>query len=326
MRLDLTLLGGFEARSPSGAAVTLHTKKAQALLAYCAVHPDQPQSREKLATLLWGDRETDHARNSLRQTLFILRAALPPGVVHVEGDTIAVDSRIVRVDVVEFLQSAVSGTPARLEHADGLYKGDFLDGFVVSAETFEEWLCAERERLRDIAMDVWNRLFRHQRRVGRTDAAIQTGRRLLTCDPGQESAHRALISLLMEHGRRGEAVRQYQACANALRSDFGIEPEPETQELYRQIVSGGPLAEAWPLTNRRDATDGGPSRHRALRGIRGQTVQEHYTWLLRALRAQDQARQLKEQSRQTRAQLHQHLAASRTLMAGEGRAVADAVP
>ena len=42
--LHLTLLGGFQARLASGQALSLPTKKAQALLAYLALPPGQNPS------------------------------------------------------------------------------------------------------------------------------------------------------------------------------------------------------------------------------------------------------------------------------------------
>jgi DNA-binding SARP family transcriptional activator len=75
--LTLALLGGFRASLASGAPVAIPSKKAQALLAYLAAPPGQAHSREKLATLLWGDSGEEQARHSLRQTLFALRRALP---------------------------------------------------------------------------------------------------------------------------------------------------------------------------------------------------------------------------------------------------------
>jgi len=39
--LTLRLFGGFEAALPSGALISLPTKKAQALFAYCALRPGQ---------------------------------------------------------------------------------------------------------------------------------------------------------------------------------------------------------------------------------------------------------------------------------------------
>ena len=73
--LKLTLLGGFEARSASGAPLVLRQKKAQLLLAYLALHPGEAQARERLAALLWSDRGDEQARSSLRQALTALRKA-----------------------------------------------------------------------------------------------------------------------------------------------------------------------------------------------------------------------------------------------------------
>jgi DNA-binding SARP family transcriptional activator len=52
--LHLALLGGFAARLASGDTLALPAKKAQALLAYLALRPDEPHRRDSLAALLWG--------------------------------------------------------------------------------------------------------------------------------------------------------------------------------------------------------------------------------------------------------------------------------
>src|SRR5688572_12331169 len=109
MAFQLTLLGGFQARRDGGDAVTLPTRKAQALLAYLAVPAGRAHPRDKLATLLWGESPEDQARNSLRQALFALRKALPSGAVRVGGETIALDPAQVEVDVAVFEQHAAAG-------------------------------------------------------------------------------------------------------------------------------------------------------------------------------------------------------------------------
>ena len=76
--LVLHLLGGFEASLNSGSPVTLTTKTGQAMLAYLALTPERRHSRDKLAALLWEDRPDQQARTSLRQTLAVLRKAIPP--------------------------------------------------------------------------------------------------------------------------------------------------------------------------------------------------------------------------------------------------------
>ncbi|HEV8673535.1 MAG TPA: winged helix-turn-helix domain-containing protein, partial [Methylomirabilota bacterium] len=138
--LQLTLLGGFQARIGSGPGLSLPTRKAQALLAYLALPAGRAHPRDKLATLLWGDTPEGPARNSLRQALFALRRALPAGGVRVEGDAVALDPAAVEVDVAAFERGIAEGTPAALEAAVPLYRGDLLAGLSVEGTGgFEEW-------------------------------------------------------------------------------------------------------------------------------------------------------------------------------------------
>src|SRR5207249_4722238 len=152
------LLGTVEARLDAGSAVSFGRKKAEALLAYLALHPGQRQPRDKLATLLWGDTSDERARHSLRQALVTLRQALPreaAASLVEEGDTVGVNPATVEVDVALFV-------------------------------------------------------------------------RLLGLDPAQEAVHRTLMRLYTRQGRRGAALRQYQACVGVLERELGLEPEVET--------------------------------------------------------------------------------------------------
>jgi len=255
--LRLILLGGFEATLPSGRRVPLPSKKAQALIAYCALRPGC-HSRETLATLLWGNTDDDRARNSLRQTLFVLRTALPgtlSGVLRIDADSIGVDPAATDVDVPAFERLAAEETPHALERAAALYRGDLLEGFDVKEEAFEQWLIQERERLRDLAIEVLARLFRQQCADAGGEPAIRTARRLLALDPLQEIAHRALMRLLAQTGRREAALRQYEVCADLLRCELRLEPEPETEQLHQEILRGAVPALAPPLLPRESHGD-----------------------------------------------------------------------
>src|SRR6185503_3614725 len=59
---------------------------------------------------------------------------------------------------------------------------------------------------------------------------------LLALDPLQEPVHRTLMRLHAGLGQRGAALRQYQHCVSALRSELGVEPEEETRQLYQEIL------------------------------------------------------------------------------------------
>src|SRR5712691_554308 len=236
--LRICLLGEFEVRVDARLVSLRPPKKAVGLLAYLAARPGQAFSRGKLADLLWSDRLPDEARHSLRQTLLTLRrslAEISPPLVRAEGDTLALDAAAVDVDVVAFQRLAAEGSYHSLEMAAGLYRGEFLEGLYVDEAVFQEWVVAERERLRETAMDALARLLQLQRGSEGAEPAIQTALRLLRLDRTQEVVHRTLIRLYARQGRRAEALRQYRTCVDVLRRELGVEPEPATVRLYREM-------------------------------------------------------------------------------------------
>jgi len=248
-RLSLKLLGGFQSRLGDGPALILPTKKVQGLLAYLSLPPGHAHPRDKLATLLWGGMRDEQARNSLRQALFALRKALAatePPALRPDRDLVALDPGALDVDVVEFERQVATGTSDALERAAALYDGDLLEGLVLDEPPFEEWLRAERERLRELALEAVAQLLVLQRRAGEAEGAVKTALRLLALDPLQEAVHRTLMRLYAQLGRRGAALRQYQACVGVLQRELSVEPEAETKELYRELLrqrSGRPLPE-----------------------------------------------------------------------------------
>ena len=237
--LTLRLFGGFEGRLSTGLPLTLPTRKARALLAYLALRPGQPHPRDTVAALLWGDKEAEQARHSLRQAISSIRKTLShasPRCLFLEGDAITLAPAAVEVDAVLFERLVNDGSPPALERATTLYSGHFLEGLDVKEEMFEEWLMTERERLRELALEALARLLSHQLKNDLDEAAIQTGLRLLGLDPLQEAVHQILMRLYFKSGRRGAALIQYQRCVEVLQRELGVEPEPETKQLYQDIL------------------------------------------------------------------------------------------
>ncbi|MBT9385345.1 hypothetical protein KM176_15845 [Pseudooceanicola sp. CBS1P-1] len=121
-RLVLHLSGPFLAEH-DGAPLEGLGRRAQGLLAYLACQPGLRAERGLLADLLWSDRGAAQARASLRQELSALRRRL--------GDGIGADRQGIWL-------AADTTEVARGE-------GDFLSGFDLPSEGFEDWLRAQRQ-------------------------------------------------------------------------------------------------------------------------------------------------------------------------------------
>src|SRR5262252_3548625 len=214
-RLELMLLGGFQARLAPGRPLSLPTRKAKALLAYLALPAGRSHARDKLAALLWGDVPEAQSRGSLRKALFWLRQALGDAVT-ADTETVELKASAVGIDVGQFERRVADGSVTALAEAADLYQGDLLAGLTLHESPFEEWLGGERARLRELWINALVRLLAHQRHAGQTDGAILTAVKLIAADPLQEPVHRTLMQLYIQAGRRGAALRQYQSCLTFL--------------------------------------------------------------------------------------------------------------
>jgi len=236
--LDIALFGGLAARLPSGAPLALPSKKSSLLLAYLAMRPDGQATREQAIALLWSDRAEAQARASMRQELVALRkclGGLDPCPLQIEGERLSLDPGSISVDAVEFARLCRAGSVAELEAALALYRGEFLAGAQVRDPAAEEWLRAERARLRDLLLHAFESLLAHHAGTGAVAPAMDIGCRLLAEDPLREDAHRAMMALLAAAGRRGQALRQYESCRDLIQRELKVELEPRTSRLAQRI-------------------------------------------------------------------------------------------
>jgi DNA-binding SARP family transcriptional activator/TolB-like protein len=215
-------------------------KKARALLAFLAAQLGQPVTRERLADLLWPYQGSEQARHSLRNCLLELRKALGRGSdVHLVADFANCKIQGAIVDVEHFERLSRSQHRSDLQVAAELYRGELLADFDINSEPFQEWLAAERDRTLALICDILHRLSALEDAVGEYEAAIQSGRRLVTLDPLSEFGQRALMRAYARAGRRGEALRQYKTCAETLKRELGVAPDIETQLLANDISRSG---------------------------------------------------------------------------------------
>ena len=151
------------------------------------------------------------------------------------GDSVLLAPAVLDVDVDRFEHLIGSSKPTDLEAADILYQGELLEGFELHSSELQRWIRAERERLREKALEGLTKLLAHTADDGGIERGIRIATRLLLLDPLRESVQRTLMELYCKQGRHAAALHQYRVCAELLAKELGVEPELATKALYREI-------------------------------------------------------------------------------------------
>jgi len=234
----IQLLGEFRLHDGSGREIPVRSPKVRALIAYLALHPDQPVKRETLAALLWGDSPDVQARQSLRQGLLSLRKAFGDGAaaaINADDETVTLRGEAIETDVAAFEQGIEEG---RLGEAAVVYRGELMEEPAARSNAFEAWLTQERNRLHDLACTTLEAHGEQLLRDKDAATAVQVGRQLHALDPWRESGTRLLMRAYAQAGRRAEALHHYQTVAESLRQELDAEPDAATTRLYEEIREG----------------------------------------------------------------------------------------
>lgn len=231
----------------AGAPVPCPSKKALALMAFLLVTA-KPHPRQQLAALLWGRRDDEAARTSLRVALHRLPAPLA-GSLDIGRDTVGLSpSAGAIVDLQRFESLSTASDLATLEAAAALYRDHLLPDFDASATAeFDDWLHAQRTRLGQRAQSVFESVVALRAHRAREDAAraaedrasaLATAARWATLMPGAESAHRWLMQLYLDLGQRDAALAQYDLCRRQLAIANGRAPSAELRALHERAITG----------------------------------------------------------------------------------------
>jgi DNA-binding SARP family transcriptional activator/TolB-like protein len=210
-------------------------------------------TREKVMACVWPERDTEHARRLLNQSVHVLRKALGDTALVSSGDELRLDHAALQCDVVAFEEALAAGDRQR---ALGLYAGPFLDGFFLSdAPEFERWVDEERERFRQRHRQALAELADERESLGDYAAAADQWRRLLADDVYDARTTLRLMQALEKSGDCAAALRQARQHTVLMEQDFDAEPNPEIVALAERIRAAPTLADAvatWPEQQRGD--------------------------------------------------------------------------
>jgi DNA-binding SARP family transcriptional activator/Tfp pilus assembly protein PilF len=193
-------------------------------------------SRDKVIGMLWPESPSERARNSLSESLYVLRRALGELAIVSSGDELRFGPEAPQCDVREF-EAAISA--GELSAAVGLYSAPFLDGFFVArAPDLERWAEAERGRLRSLYANALEKLAATAAAAGDVQASVEWWRKRASVDVQDGRVAMALMNALVAAGDRVGALNHARIHAALVRDEFGVEPDPRLVEMERALRSG----------------------------------------------------------------------------------------
>ncbi len=253
-QIRLFLLGGFRLEVEGRDLSSGLGRKEQALLAYLALHPDRSAGRDVLASLLWGERFDENARQSLRQALTSLRKTLSEaGAAPLFADrrSVGLLPGAVICDAWDFALHEEQGGVEGRRAAAALWRGPLLDGVEMPAAGYREWVEAARR--------AWvSRAARFLAgAIDGPDAGEHQVLLFVLSDawsaeaPLDEEAHRLRLRLLARFQGKAAALTCHAEMENRLLRELGTSPSAETQTLAAAIQAESPEIAILPSRRRR---------------------------------------------------------------------------
>ena len=247
--------------SVASTPVVCTSKKSLALFAYLML-TRRSQTRHELAALLWGRRDVEASRTSLRVALHRLPAPLAQ-CLRIDRESIGVaENAQTVVDVARFETLCSDDALESLESAAALYGDELLKDFDATASPeFDDWLHAQRVRLAQLAQRVFDAIIARRAERARAniasatverESALAIGLRWIGLMPASEEGHRWLMKLYLDMGRRDAALAQYELCQRSLAVTHGRAPSPETRALRQAALAGSEPPQPAAVTERAD--------------------------------------------------------------------------
>ena len=250
MTIRLVGLGGLRCYVDGVQTDSSAQKLRLAILTYLAVERHAP--RESLAALFWPERDEERARHALAQTIYELRRSFGEGWLKPQPDPLEATDRLT-IDVLEFEQHIERGD---LEQAFALYNGEFLHGFhIKGSNEFESWVDGKRRELKRLHHRACRDHLKVLLETRRYDDAIAHVHHWIDVDPLDDEANHALLDLLVNTGRRAEAMTHYRDYADELKKQLDVQPLEQTQQLMATLqgqpgmIAALPTASVSPLLN-----------------------------------------------------------------------------
>lgn len=225
------LLGSFRlTHRGEPVALPLSAQRLAALLAL----ERRPMLRRTAAGVLWPDKTDARAAANLRSSLWRLNNCVT-GLVAGNCGSIALSGGV-SLDIDQFLPDDLGdASPTSVSASTAAIVSDPPNQTELLVDWSDEWVIAERERVRQLTLRALERAAFELCSKGLYAEALEAGATAVKLAPLRETAHRAVMEVHLTEGNYGEAVRQYDAFTSLSFDAFGVGPSDNLSALFSRF-------------------------------------------------------------------------------------------
>lgn len=187
-----------------------------------------PIRRSATAALLWPEADPHRAAGNLRSAAWRLRAGGLSLIGEANGDLALRPEIDLDLDALDGAADERGRRRVPTRDLGGERQlGLLLAALHLLPGWYDDWLAADRDRIRGRALAALERRADQLCRAHRWAEAIDTALIAVTADPLRESSQRTLVAAHLGDGNLGEARRAYLAYRAQLHADLDQEPSPD---------------------------------------------------------------------------------------------------
>jgi DNA-binding SARP family transcriptional activator/tetratricopeptide (TPR) repeat protein len=218
-----------------GSRVEIPLKKAEAALFYMAF--EGSANRNRLKTLLWGDRGEELAAGNLRNAVYILRRILP--------DNFVADRKKLFLERCERDIDGIPDLADPLKPVAPLFFEEPLRGFdMLGISEFDEWISLARNSIRALIADRLRERVLACYEMELRDELKNALSALLSFEPYDEDSVLELMEAWSSDGCVAKAVSIFNAFREKIESEIGVSPSERAQEFFKRLLASQAPADA----------------------------------------------------------------------------------
>jgi DNA-binding SARP family transcriptional activator len=205
-------------------------------------------TRDDLVDVIWRDEPPPEVETALSAILSKLRTALKAAAVPDAGIDLRSGTVMLRLPAEARID--IEDAANAVDEAEGAWRQRDVSrawahanvAVVITRRPFlarEEapWIEAERRNLRALLCRSLQVLSAASVENHEAELALQYANEMVQLEPYRETAYQHLMRLHASMGNRGEALRVFGRLRDLLRDELGTGPSPQTEALFREILT-----------------------------------------------------------------------------------------